>query len=269
MGLYAARRGPAAWLALAGPSALVLALVVSQPPGLSYAYARYLFAGWPLLLMVLAWSWMELAGRSASRPWIGLALGLAVLVVPRASDLAARAAPDGRFSNTNLALMPVPAFDVPWPRASQFYAVLARSSEPTRIAEFPALKTRNLLLYRSHWRLHGQDVLLGHAGDALLAPLGAPYVDVASAEALASAGVEYVVVHHDVDDELANYWSFVRDEAWPVVREAGDDAPMAAHSDWGPRTGHGADVPRAEAALRSSRGDPVYEDATVRVWRVR
>ena len=266
------RQGERATLVLAGPLGLVAGLFVTQPPGLVPAYARYLFVAWPLCLALLAWGWVELVRllplpRRAADP-AAFVLGLALLAGAWLAGPLGRAhVPDGRFANSNLALHALPAFDAPWSGASRFYGMLAKLDEGVRIAEFPALRTRDLMLYRNHWLRHRHDVLLAHLGDAELAPIvGGPYADLRDLDELAREEIDLVIVHHDVDAELANYWAFVHKEAWPPLRRAGDDAPMAALSGFGARTGHGRDVPALERALRKRFGDPSYEDTSVRVW---
>jgi hypothetical protein len=269
---FARRAGVRSALAVAGPLGLGVGLVVSRPPGLAFAYARYLFTAWPLCLMLVAWAWCELvrclplARRRAEL--VALVTGLLwILGAFLASPLGPGRIRDGRFANSNLALQPAPAFDAPWKNPSGFYSILAGIEGPVRIVEFPALRTRNLLLYRNHWLRHQKEVLLGHREDAELARLArGPYLDLADVTSLARHGVDYLVVHHNIDAELANYWTFVQDEVWPSVRQPGDEAAMAALSTFGILEGNGRAVPAFERALRRELGPPSYEDATVRVW---
>lgn len=268
------RQRARAALVLAGPLGLIASLLLTRPPGLALAYARYLFVAWPMCLMLLAWGWVELARRlplaRRAGSLVALAAGLALLAGAWLAGPLGRAhVPDGRFANSNLALHALPAFDADWKRSSNFYAVLAEMEDPQRIAEFPGLRTRNLMLYRNHWLQHRKDVVLGHLRDPELAPIThGPYADLSDLGVLEDKGIDFVVVHHNIDAELANYWTFVQDEAWPALRRAGDDAAMAALSDYGIPRGNGRDVPELERALRKRLGRPAYADATVRVWEV-
>jgi hypothetical protein len=249
-------------------------LLLGRPAGLSFAYARYLYPAWPLALALMAGGLVLAARRlplgvvRAERA--ALAAGIALLILAWATGpQGPSASPRGPFANSNLALCELPAFDEPWPRASAIHDILAGAEPDARVVVVPALRSRGLLLYRNHWLRHRRTLVLGHVGDPVLGRMDArAYVDLSDLGVLEGLDADFLVVHHAIDAELANYWTFVDEDAWPLHRTAGDEPLMAAHYDWGARTGHGRGVPGLLRRLRERLGTPALEDAWVTVWQL-
>jgi hypothetical protein len=103
--------------------------------------------------------------------------------------------------------------------------------------------------------------------DARLGP--GPYVWL-SRNAVMRAGAEVVVLHKDLEAELAAYWRFVYDEAWPAARRLGDAGLMERHRTYflpgGDPAGYAAGL---RPVLENRLGEPFFEDDALVAWRVR
>lgn len=248
-----------------GPLALLLA---KNPPGMDYAWARYLLSPLPFLAALVAAGFVGLV-RCVPRGGAPLALVLGSALCAAQFWLGPsgpRAAQDGSFANTYLALHPLPAFDEPWPAASPFYAELA--AEPAvRIAEVPHLIDRSVFLYRNHALRHGKQVCIGWAGELPRGIDGWPYSRVME---LTSARADYVVLHKDPPREVASYFTWVFADLWPRTRNASDETFMRrqenVHLDG---LVPAATMAGIAARLTEKLGPPVHEDEWVLVWRTR
>ena len=248
------------------------ALLVSRPPGLPYAYARYVLPSLPFLFMALAWLVVAAVGRAPLGRWrapVSWAVGLAGVALLAWSGPLGREPADGPFANSNLNLMPLPAFDRAWPKRPAFYERLAGEREVETIVEAPELWNRSCLLYRNHWLGHGKRVLLGFVweGNPERIPKGST-VDLRDSTALAEVGAEYLVLHANVYAELSNYWAFATEE-WERHGDPTLDPFMAAHSGYGMAKDRSEQLRAVEERLRVELGAPVYEDQALVVWRLR
>lgn len=242
-----------------------------RPYGDAYAYARYGIAAVPPLLVLVAWG-IERAARmlpvrrAAPTPWIAAAGALAWLAVGPPGPLRE---PVPQHANTYLGLLPLPAFDAPWPRTPAFYRALAERPPGERAAttliEVPALTTRARHLYRHYQLQHGARTLLGPLpGELPMLPRG-PYVGIGRIDAIAASGADYVVVHRDVATELARYWAWVYGSDGPPA-DPTHAAYLARHARYGGL------LPAAPAGLLAALarhfGEPTYEDGTLVVFDV-
>jgi hypothetical protein len=248
-----------------GPLALLLA---KNPPGMDYAWARYLLSPLPFLAALVAAGFVGL-GRSVPRVGAPFALvfGCALCAAQFwLGPFGPRAARDGSFANTYLALHPLPAFDEPWPAASPFYDELA-SDPAARIAEVPHIVDRSVFLYRNHVLRHGKEVCIGWAGELPRGLDGWPYSRVME---LTSEQADYVVLHKDPAREVASYFTWVFAELWPRTRVARDETFMKRQENV-----HLDGLVPAEnmaaiaARLTEKLGPPLHEDEWVVVWRTR
>jgi len=255
------------WLggaALLGPLAL---LVATRPPGLEYAWARYLLGALPFALVLVAHAFLFLLRRLPGGETGGLGLGaLLGLLVFLGGPLCGRNA-QGSFSNTYLALHELPAFDRPY-RDSGFYRQLADDAGATRLVEVPPIPTRAVLLYRNLQQLHGKRVCLGWIGTDPLprAIRGSTYLPLLE---LSARDADYVVLHRNLRREVGRYFRFVYDEVWPAQRVAADEGFMRRQEAL-----YRQNLPEAEAleqlaeALRARWGTPAYEDEELLAWRL-
>jgi hypothetical protein len=271
-GLWLARRcGPRAWPLLAAALAPAVVIAVVRPFGDAYAYARYVIAAIPPLLVLAAVALDRLA-RRGPRPLRAhgalLTAGVAgIVLVAGPPDPLTDPAP--QHANTYLSLYALPAFDAPWPDTPAFYRSLAAEAGSARarsgLIELPALTSRARHLYRHYQLQHGRVTWLAPLpGEFPLLPDG-PYVAIAALDRLAASGAEYLVVHRDVAAELARYWAWVYGPEGPPVAAAGR-AYMARHERYGgllPRPS-----PALVAALTARFGEPVFVDDTLLVYRV-
>ena len=92
-----------------------------------YAYARYVIAALPFLLMLEASAVYEVFARLTKRPTIAtIAAALSLAAGPVVfGPLGFRRTPDGPFANCETTMHPLPAFDAPWDERPRFYAQLA------------------------------------------------------------------------------------------------------------------------------------------------
>jgi hypothetical protein len=249
---------------LAGPLVLLLA---SNPRGLDYAWARYVMSALPLLAGLCAWAWTELGARSIGSRAIALGLGALLLLLQHGLGLPGLRDPaDGAFSNTYLALHPLPAFDVPYPSTPQFYRALAQDPSSRRIVEMPTLLTRSVLLYRNYALQHGKEVWIGWTGELPTGIAGPPFVRPLE---LQPGQADYLVFHKDQLAEVPAYFRFVHEELWPTMANAADEGFMRRQETIYGQNLLGADeLAPIAARLREVWGAPYFEDERIVVWRL-
>ncbi|MAB81066.1 MAG: hypothetical protein CMJ89_17100 [Planctomycetes bacterium] len=246
-----------------------LVLCVARPPGLAYAYARYLLPSLPFQWMLIAWlaayTARILLKRHATESvtLLGGALLLAALYFAGPLPRTGR----GPFANSNLALTPLEAFDAPWPRRSKFYGVMEETREDVTLIEAPELWNRSGLLHRSAWLQHGKNIVVGFVWEQRPERVpGGPYVDLNDRDALASVQADYLVFHKNIYEELTNYWAFVWNQVWPKIENARSQAFMDAHSQYGFVKQRFEPLRALENRLRKDLGLPAFEDHLVVVW---
>ena len=250
----------------------VVALLLSRPPGLPYAYARYLLPSLPFQWMAIAWLFAHGARRvvpqRASEPAILVASALLLFGLFTQTPLVRLDAAVGPFANSNLALTPLPAFDEPWPRRSTFYEIMEDTEGEVTIIEAPELWNRSGLLHRNAWLQHGKNIVVGFAWEQKpeRVPRGGPYVNLTAPDWRNAVEADYLVFHKEIYQELTNYWAFVWNQVWPGIEDPARQAFMDAHSQWGFVKERWEPLRAAEASLRTELGPPAYEDPMVVVW---
>jgi hypothetical protein len=255
-------REPRRSLALiAGCVGPVLGLVVLQPYGDAYAYARYLIPALPAAYLVLGALVVCLTRREA----IALTAGFGVAAVLfLAGPRGLRHTPDGPYANTYLGLQPLAAFDVPWDETPAFYRELATDERDLRIVEVPALVTRTRHLYRNYFLQHGKATSLGLLPRELeLVPDG-PYVSLEASDWQERADADYLILHPRIGDELRRYWHFVYET--PAARR--QDPAVADLMERQSRylEAKSTPPPILRRRLEQELGAPVFEDGTIVVW---
>ncbi len=272
--LWRARRESAIWIgaAVVGPLVLVLA---SRPPGMEYAYARYLLISLPFVLMLLAWLVVAavervLRARRAARG-AALALGVALVAALHVTGPRSPFRPtEGPFGNTYLSLRRLPAFDAPNPATPRFYEDLASEPDSVRVIEFPPRLFRSALLYRNYFLRHGKETLVGWMDDTPGPLRGGPNVDLRDPLSVERSRATYLVVHKNVSTEGTAYWHFVYRKAWLALRGRSDAGLMQHHDRFFPdREGLARLAERVAGERRTRYGDPFYEDDLLFVWRLR
>ena len=249
---------------LLGPLAL---LVATHPSGMDYAWARYLLSALPFLAALCASAFVALVARSPALASFAPALGaLACLALSFGEPLGPRAARDGSFSNTYLALHDLPAFDEPYPATPALYRTLAADPSVTRIVEAPSIYTRSVYLYRNYALQHGKSVAIGWTGDTPRALRGGPYVRLLEIE---PGRADWLVLHRDLAREVDAYFTFVFEQAWPRHAAPADESFMRRQENVHP--GNLAEpelVERIAERLRERYGPPAYQDELVYAWRL-
>ena len=263
-----------AFLLVAATFAPVVGLAAVRPAGETYAYARWLLAGLPFMLMLLAWLLVQLVRRmNLPKRLTGYAEVVAGAILVGAAFLTGpmglNHTQDGPFANTYLTMMPLPAFDVPWDRTPAFYKTLASSSKPVEIIEAPELVGNSVLLYRNYYLQHRKKVLIGlvrgfTATDVHL-PAG-PYVPLSDTNWDKNCSADYLILHLNALDEASRYWSFVYNQVWPTMADRAVRSLMIKQAALVTPTSLPADV--AER-LRAKLGRPVYEDSQIVVWNLK
>jgi hypothetical protein len=261
--LWRAERAVAVLIAAAvlGPVACLLA---TMPNGMEYAYARYLLIAVPPVLLALAWLVLRLCGERS-----GLVLGSALVLAgylggPQSPLLS----PEGPFANTYLALRRLEAFDAPFGMTPEVYRTIARDPDADRIIEAPLIDTRSVFLYRNYFRTHGKQVLIGLAQPEDLR-LEGPYAFIGDPQVGRRTGADYLVVHHNLEQELQAYWGFVYTKVWPELDAYWDRAFMRQHRTFGLNENLTGMAEAFLRPLRAQLGEPVYEDGMVVVWRLK
>jgi len=251
--------------ALLGPLALLL---VSQPRGLDYAWARYVMSALPFLVALGGAGAVTLASRAsrAAEP-LALALGAGLLLLQHwTGPIGPRAPCDDGYSNTYLAMHALPAFDEPSPTTPEFFRTLASDSSVHRIVELPPLLTRAVLLHRNYALTHGKDVLVGWTSELPRGIRNGPYVRPLELE---PGQADYIVLHRDQTTEVPAYFRWVFDEAWPRHHDPADETFMLRQETIYPQNLVGTEVTDAIAAqLRAKFGAATYKDEQLLVWKL-
>jgi len=271
-GLALARRRSGSILAFA-VLVPVIALVVTQPAGMTYAYARYLLPALPFMIMLTFWLFVEII-RLTRLPTpavhaVSLILGIVLIAISFwAGPRGAEHTNDGPFANTYIGMMPLPAFDVPWDGTPKFYKQLAEIDGPVRIIEVPELRSRAVILYRNYYLQHKKDVLIGMTmalKPNAEVPAG-PYVPIKSAQPILDSGADYLIIHLNVDRELNWYWNFVYNQAWPKMKDPNIESLMIRQKKYLKTL-----VPMdtiAQYAIQAM-GQPIYKDHDILVWKLK
>jgi hypothetical protein len=257
----ARRRDTLSWFLAAGVLGPAIALAALRPYGDAYAYARYLLPS-----AVLA-SWCVgrgLADCVRSRPSVRQVASVLPSLLMTGVVWAGGAPTDGPHGGSYLALVALPAFDVPWPERSSFYRALERERGAT-ILEAPALMTQTRQLHRNAFLQHRCRTLLGFFPEEEPAwlPRGA-YVSLLR-DRVADGGADYLILHRDAGAEVRRYWDFVFKQT--TGRDASTRALMERQ-----RVYYGP-LPRPSsclvARLQQQLGVPAYQDADLVVWDLR
>ena len=256
--------------AIAGPLVFML---VFQPRGMAYAYARYLHVALPFMLLIEGWlltaavQGFRAAGTPA-RGRIAVALGLALVLVLHWSGPRSPLEPsNGPYDNTYLAMRRLPAFDVPFPETPEFYHRLATEDSAAKIIEAPPMGSRSVLLYRNYYLQHGKDTAFGLLTPKMDTLVNGPYERVFDRHLAQNSGADYLVVHMNVALETAAYWGFVYNHAWPEVMNEKDGSFMGRHFIY--LDPPGAISPEMVKPLNRRFGKPVFQDEFIRVWKLR
>ena len=269
----ARKRTAAALLIAATIAGPVLALLITRPHGMEYAYARYLLTALPFLPMLMAWLLYALAKRlvqsegtaSLACLLLGvLGIGLGFFQGPAWGPRPASPV----FNNSYLALHALPAFDAPWSGAPDFYAQLALDPSVERIVEYPPLQTRAVLYYRQLALQHGKQVLLGWPKQPL--PGMGPSVYV-SMDSVSARDADYIILHRDPAAEVRAYWKFVYAQAGPEEGWGLETGFLKRHrSHWADQQVlNRVDFLANEAAqLRERLGPALYKDSKLLVWKL-
>ena len=174
-------------------------------------------------------------------------------------------------ANTYLSMLGLSAFDMAWPGTPNFYRTLGAQAESEgagqRLIEVPALTTRARHLYR-HYQIQ-------HGASALVAPLpgefprisSGPYVSFQRPNWQEEAQADYLVVHLDIAQEIADYWRWLYGPEGPGPFAPEEAAFMERHRVYGgllPRPN-----PATLAALQAQLGEPLISDERLRVWKLR
>lgn len=261
--LKQASRGLLMTGAIAGPLAFMM---IFQPQGMAYAYARYVHVALPFMLLLLGWLVTSLVrGFGPARPGrdkLALVAGSALVLLGHFTGPLRPGLPDpGPYGNTYTAMRPLPAFDEPFSEMPAFYRQLAADPSVERIIECPVIQSRAILLYRNYFLKHGKQTVfaLFDKNETLQA---GPYVRLWDKDIKSkSGGATYLILHKNVAEEVGRYWAFVYNQAWDSQSNAGF---MARHNVYLP--------PPDDLSLFIPRlrrfGEPVYEDAMINVYRV-
>ena len=269
LGLLRWRREAAlvALAAVLGPSLLLLA---KPPHGMEYAYARYLIGALPFVFLAAAWGLVSLLRRLAGAQGEVVA-GLSGALLLGASFVFGPIGPlhreRGAFANTYLAWRRLPAFDVPFPSPSPFYATLRDDPGATCVVEAMPLLSRAVLVYRNYERQHGKRVRVGWTGEVPRSLGSGAY---APLKGLTSEDADYLILHRDLPREVAEYWRFVYDEASSETSRLGDAGLMSRHQTHfveGQRHASPESTASAAAALRNIYGPAFYKDEHLLVWK--
>lgn len=268
-------RGLPLVLGCAGPGLTIAAIA---PYGDAYAYARYVMPCIAPACVLLGDGLLRAArglrrGGASAGP-IALAAGAAgALALFLTGPNGPRRTPDGPYANTYLDILPLPAFDRPWPQAPAFYRELAALPDDERsalrIIESPALTTRTRHLYRSYYLLHGVETLLAPFPGEFPRLVDGPYVSLGAGDWRERADADYLIVHLDVMGEALRYWRYVYgDSDSNASGRFGDRrAYMQRHASFGASPNR--PPPGLLSRLVADLGQPIRSDDGIRVWRLR
>ncbi|MFP8874573.1 MAG: hypothetical protein VCB42_08595, partial [Myxococcota bacterium] len=266
---YLHRRRRLSWPLLAAVLGTPVLLALAHPFGDAYAYARYLVAFIPAVLLLVGWGIAQACLRLApATPLaevssLALGTGLAGLLFAL-GPLGPGGNDEGPHANTYMNLVPLPAFDLAWEAAPAFYHRLAEDPQPRRIIEVPALTTRTRHLYRNYYRSHRKATSLGLLSSELWqAPTG-PYVSLRGSHALDPGVGDYLILHHDLDRETARYWNFVYRENPGLSKDPDVVAFMNRHRRL--ERGTNSLPPDLRERLQRKLAAPIYEDEEIVVW---
>lgn len=252
---------------LAGCLAPGLAVALLRPYGDAYAWARYALSALPFACLAVGWGIAGGGGGPRRRAAVWASGAALALLLWFTGPYGSRHTPDGPFANTYVSLLPLPAFDEPWPEAPAFYARLAGSERPPRIIEVPGLVSRTRHLYRNHYLQHGAETRLAFLPEELPTLPQGPYVDLGDPAWRETADADFLILHLAIADEVRAYWRFVYEDQ----RAAADAPAVAAYMQRHSRYGQ---VPAASRMrwvrkqLARELGDPVYEDRWVAAWKL-
>ena len=233
-----------------GPLALLL---LTRPFGMGYAYARYLIASLPFLLLLASIPLSgALGGREHRCGVLAIVLAAALHLTGPASILGSRT----DFRNTYLAMYPLPALDRAWPQGSRFYEELAGDAASQRIIEVPLMRSRTALMLRAHQLVHNKEVLIG-VGTRGLGPdlKGVRYVHLDRPGWRSRA--DWLVVHRAPDEELQRYLDFVYEGDF----EGAERGLMQRNRRMRPNFPEAPELPQG-------LGAPDYQDQHVSAWRL-
>ncbi len=258
-----------AFLLVTAALAPVVAIAITKPQGMTYAYARYLLAALPFMLMLLAWLLVQVLRltRLPKPDYIGLAIGIALVVVSfLVGPLGLKHTKDGPFANTYLSMMPLPAFDVPWDQTPPFYKSLADSAEVIRIIEAPELINRSVLLYRNYYLQHRKDVLIGFVSVKPQDVPSGPYVSPFDLNSLENTDANYLILHLNIRREVEQYWQFVYNRVWPTMEDPDVKSLMVRQRMYAKPL---SSLHTLASYLQDRLGQPVYKDAKIVVWKLK
>jgi hypothetical protein len=261
--------GVLATAAIVGPLA---AMLVFQPAGMAYAYARYLLVALPILLCVSAWFMTALVrglvGRAELGDRLAVALGTALVIAVHLSGPRGPWQPDnGPYENTYVSLRRLPVFDVPYPDTPAFYRELARDDSAKRIIEAPPMQSRSILLYRNYYLQHGKETVFGLLTPDMETLTNGPYVRVFDRKLEESSDADYLIVHMNLVIETAAYWNWVYYHAWKDSTNDPDASFKNRHIVY--LDPPNAIDPQQLRSLNRRHGMPVYQDETIRVWKLK
>lgn len=265
-GLFLRQRPPGWLLVLVAALTPLVAVLITRPSGAIYAFARYQISALPFLCLLAGWAVWSLVRRLHARSGVALglswALGAALFLGgPSWRDPAAF----GPFAASNLSLYRLPAFDARWEGMPAFYSRLSELPGSARVLELPEQTSRSSLLYRNYWLTHRKDVSMGfmitHKSEKVP---GGPHVNLREGQ-LAESGVDYVVYHKRIQEELTQFWIFVHAKAWNLETDADLMPFMQGHGNFGNRF----DGRAVSRSLLEPLGDPFYEDRFLQVWKLR
>ena len=176
-----------------------------------------------------------------------------------------------QHANTYLSLLGLPAFDAVWPGTPDFYLRLAErrkdERQNLRVIELPALTNRTRHLYRNYQLQHGANTVLALLPAEFPRLPRGPYVSLNRPDWVESADADYLIVHLDVADEVARYWSWLYGTSGPGPFGPAAAAHMERHAQYGvPGSQIG---PEWRRLLSQSLGEPIYRDSTIEVWPLR
>jgi hypothetical protein len=164
--------------------------------------------------------------------------------------------------------MAVPPFDAPSPVTPPFYRELALDRPDVRIIEAPWLPNRSLRLYRNYYLQHRRQTLAGmfrRGVPGSWTPEGT-HVPLFGPDWNRRLEADYLIVHRHVAQEVARYWAIV----YGPELDARFPASIAPYMEWNRDPGRvlPSFLPRQEARLRRTLGEPHYEDRDLLVWRL-
>jgi hypothetical protein len=269
--MLAARR-PAGILLTAGAFGPVPVLLLLHPAGGLYPYFRYLLVSLPCALLLLAWAWTEAWERAGARQPLGktgaLLAGTALLAITFwTGPLGRLRSGDGPFGNTNLALRPLPAFDVPSPGTPPFYRELGLSAEVRRIIEAPPAPFTGAFLYRNYYLQHGKETWFGSVHPAARQLLDGPFVSLLDPQFSCKSGADLLILHLHLGREVWQYWNWVYRDPWQPG-ESPEETRLMKELNFSPGLSSAGDLSPLAQELAERLGRPIHRDEDIAVWRL-